>query len=172
MKYRACTIVPLLYIFLFIIATYAIDEVDYSTFPPDSMDSQTLPQLICLGFDDNKFYSGMKWVMDMLQDRKNPAGVGEIGNTVIKNSSDYFRANELTIGKITPRLLQITVPYTSNYSIALFDTKGRIVTSVANSNLAKGTPTVPCHIKNIGSSLYILRIKTRWMGTGKKFITL
>lgn len=70
--------IPLAAIFLtlYITLIHAIDEVNYSTVPPDSMDPKTLPQLICLGFDDNKFYSGLTWVREMLQGKMNPRGIG------------------------------------------------------------------------------------------------
>lgn len=57
-------------------AAYDIDQVNFSTVPPDSLDPKKIPQLICLGFDDNKYYSGLQWARDMLKDKKNPAGTG------------------------------------------------------------------------------------------------
>ena len=55
----------------------AYDKLEPTHIPPAGLDSTKIPQLICLGFDDNRFADGVNWVKDvLLKDRANPQGAG------------------------------------------------------------------------------------------------
>ncbi len=45
---------------------FAVDNVDRVQTPPAGLDSMNIPQLICLGFDDNRYSDGVSWVVDTL----------------------------------------------------------------------------------------------------------
>jgi len=118
MKHNTSIILAILTVTLVFTRIVAMDEVDYSTVPPDSMDPQTLPQLICLGFDDNKWYSGMKWAMDMLQDKTNPAGVGNkatFDGTPVR-ATFFLIAHEFYLEEIDPWVFD-TIEYPLGDSI-------------------------------------------------------
>ncbi len=44
--------------------------------PPAGLAVDSVPLFIVLGFDDNRYVDGMNWVLDLLEDKKNPAGTG------------------------------------------------------------------------------------------------
>jgi hypothetical protein len=55
----------------------AFDKLTPAFTPPANLDSSKIPQLICLGFDDNRFSDGVAWVCDvLLKNRNNPNGAG------------------------------------------------------------------------------------------------
>src|SRR4051794_7843498 len=59
----------------------AADVVPPDTKPPAGLDSAKIPQLICLGFDDNFYGDGVRWVATTLfKDRYNPTGKGNRGS--------------------------------------------------------------------------------------------
>ncbi len=93
---------------------------------------------------------------------------GEIGNTAIQNVPLAAQHADLTINKITPQLIRATVPFTGNYSIALFDIKERTVTSPVNGILTKGARTVTWDSGAMGATMY----KTGTLGIVGRFITL
>ncbi len=56
---------------------YAMDDVAPSSVTPGGLDSMKVPQLITLGFDDNRYEDGVRWVVDtLLAGKLNGAGVG------------------------------------------------------------------------------------------------
>ncbi len=56
---------------------YAMDDVAPSTVTPAGLDSMKVPQLITMGFDDNRYEDGVRWVVDtLLAGKLNGAGVG------------------------------------------------------------------------------------------------
>ena len=63
--------------FIIINSLSAYDKLEPTHIPPAGLDSAKIPQLICLGFDDNRFADGVNWVKDvLLKDRVNPQGAG------------------------------------------------------------------------------------------------
>ncbi len=78
MKYsRSVSVTFFILIALFISSTYTYDKLEPTHLPPAGLDSTKIPQLICLGFDDNRFADGVNWVKDvLLKDRVNPQGAG------------------------------------------------------------------------------------------------
>ena len=63
--------------FIVINSVSAYDKLEPTHIPPAGLDSSKIPQLICLGFDDNRFTDGVNWVKDvLLKDRVNPQGAG------------------------------------------------------------------------------------------------
>jgi hypothetical protein len=65
-----------LIIFCLIRTTHAIDEIDASYDPPGGLDPQKVPQFVNIGFDDNNFADGMTWLLDFIEGKKNPQGLG------------------------------------------------------------------------------------------------
>lgn len=65
--------------------------------PPGGLTPEQVPQFIVLGFDDNRYVDGMKWVLDMLGQYRNPSGNGNErthdGQPLI--ASFYFTTNAL-----------------------------------------------------------------------------
>lgn len=56
---------------------FAMDQLAPTTAAPNGLDSMKIPQLLVLGFDDNRFDDGVRWVVDtLLGGRNNPAGLG------------------------------------------------------------------------------------------------
>jgi Polysaccharide deacetylase len=55
----------------------AITSLAPSTSPPGGLAVNNVPQLVAFGFDDNTYEDGMKWALDFIQPKKNPAGRGE-----------------------------------------------------------------------------------------------
>ncbi len=56
---------------------FAYDKLEPTHIPPAGLDSTKMPQLICLGFDDNRYADGVNWVKDvLLKGRVNPSGAG------------------------------------------------------------------------------------------------
>ncbi len=54
----------------------AEDKLDPSFDPPGGIPIEKTPQFIVMGFDDNCYTDGMKWLLDFIKDKKNPAGLG------------------------------------------------------------------------------------------------
>jgi peptidoglycan/xylan/chitin deacetylase (PgdA/CDA1 family) len=61
-------------------AASALDLVTPDTKAPAGLDSAKIPQLLCLGFDDNFYADGVRWVATTLfKDRYNPTAKGNRG---------------------------------------------------------------------------------------------
>lgn len=52
----------------------AADRLDASFSPPGGLAVDSVPLFIVLGFDDNRYPDGMKWVLDLLKNKKNHVG--------------------------------------------------------------------------------------------------
>lgn len=68
--------------------------------PPKGLTPEQVPLFIVLGFDDNRYVDGMEWVLNMLKDKKNPAGLGNpatFDGTPI-GASFYFTTGALESG--------------------------------------------------------------------------
>lgn len=58
-------------------SAFALDNVAPDTKPPAGLDTAKIPQLICLGFDDNFYADGIRWVAtELFKNRVNPTGKG------------------------------------------------------------------------------------------------
>ncbi len=56
---------------------FAVDFVAPSSSAPGGLDSMKIPQLVVMGFDDNAYDDGVRWVVDsLLGGKMNPAGSG------------------------------------------------------------------------------------------------
>jgi hypothetical protein len=68
--------------------------------PPGGLKPEEVPQFVVLGFDDNRYTDGFKWVLDELAKRKNPQGKGNAsthdGDPLIV--SFYFTTDSLDMG--------------------------------------------------------------------------
>jgi peptidoglycan/xylan/chitin deacetylase (PgdA/CDA1 family) len=53
-----------------------IKSLDASTSPPGGLAVDNVPQFISLGWDDNRFVSGIDWALDLIHDKTNPKGKG------------------------------------------------------------------------------------------------
>ena len=47
-----------------------------STDPPGELEIENVPQFVVVGFDDNISPEGVKWILDFLESKINPAGIG------------------------------------------------------------------------------------------------
>jgi hypothetical protein len=54
-------------------------NVDASKQIPGGLKPEQTPQFVCVGFDDNLEVDGMRWALDMLKNKNNPAGTGNAG---------------------------------------------------------------------------------------------
>ena len=52
------------------------DSLAPSTNPPGGLAVENVPQFIAIGWDDNRFESGIEWSLDLIKNKKNPAGKG------------------------------------------------------------------------------------------------
>ena len=59
------------------LAGSAADRRDPSPEPPDGLKPAEVPQFILLSFDDNPHADPIVWLLDLLADRRNPAGAGQ-----------------------------------------------------------------------------------------------
>lgn len=50
--------------------------LDPSTAPPGGLALENTPQFVSIGFDDDAFEDGMRWILDYMKTKKNPAGKG------------------------------------------------------------------------------------------------
>lgn len=53
----------------------AEDKLDPSFDPPGGIPVEKTPQFIVMGFDDNCYTDGMKWLLDFIEGKENPAGL-------------------------------------------------------------------------------------------------
>ena len=85
--------ISLLTLFLAIFSTAASDNMPPSYEPPGGLAVDKVPLFIVLGFDDNRYADGMEWTLDLLADKKNPAGINNpatFDNTPVKVSFFYI----------------------------------------------------------------------------------
>ncbi|MBN1983343.1 MAG: polysaccharide deacetylase family protein [Chitinivibrionales bacterium] len=76
------------------------DNQPFSFDPPGKLAVDSVPQFIVLGFDDNCYADGMEWVLNTLQNAKNPQGTDNpetFDNRPIKTSF-YFISSALEEG--------------------------------------------------------------------------
>ena len=80
--------------------TKIVDFMAPSYDPPGGLKAEEVPQFVVLGFDDNRYTDGFKWVLDELAKRQNPAGSGNArthdGDPLIV--SFYYTTDSLDMG--------------------------------------------------------------------------
>jgi peptidoglycan/xylan/chitin deacetylase (PgdA/CDA1 family) len=68
-------------------------NVDASRQIPGGLKPEQTPQFVCIGFDDNYEVDGMRWAIDLLKGKKNPAGAGNAGTFDAKPVRVSFYCN-------------------------------------------------------------------------------
>ena len=53
---------------------FSADYLEPSFSPPGGLPPDSVPLFVVLGFDDNHYEDGMRWVLDLLKGKKNPVG--------------------------------------------------------------------------------------------------
>jgi hypothetical protein len=69
--------------------------------PPGGLKPEQVPQFIVLGFDDNRYTDGMKWVLDTFESYSNPKGKGNPKTFDGQSAkvSFYFTTDSLEMGE-------------------------------------------------------------------------
>lgn len=96
----------------------------------------------------------------ILYDYTAPTGINSfIQSSEIKN---------LSIGKITNKTLNITVPSDGNYSIVIYSINGQVISSFGTKNISKGAHAISWNGNVMPNKLYLISLKGNNNSTHKK----
>ncbi|MBN1981159.1 MAG: polysaccharide deacetylase family protein [Chitinivibrionales bacterium] len=71
----------------------AVCQVAPSIHPPGNCGAGSVPQFVCIGWDDNYYPEGMRWIIDFLKDKKNADGTPARCSFYVNTNNAFYINN-------------------------------------------------------------------------------